>query len=92
MKPEVPHILIKANGCFSDIYVDGKKIEGVRKISFLHEVGVNNNTPIISIEFPARDVVLDCRLAPSLPDIYKPFYRDISLCADCQMGQEDSEQ
>ena len=92
MKTEVPHILIKSDGCFSDIYVDGKKIEGVRKISFLHETGVNNNIPIISVEFPARDVVLDCRLAPSLPDFYKPFYEPISLGADCQMGQSDAEQ
>lgn len=68
---QVPHIEIKNIGIFTEVFVDGKKINGVRKVKFEHGVP---NAPVLQLELIATDMAIDTKNIPELPDVFKPFY------------------
>ena len=67
------HIEIKSRGIFGQVFVDGKKINGVRKVSY--EISIDGKVPIVKLELSGTDVFIDSNGAiPELPDVFKPFY------------------
>lgn len=50
-------IEIKTDGAFSDIYVDGHKLNGVR--SFKLEHGVGNQFPVLTVDLNALNLSID---------------------------------
>lgn len=66
-----PKIVIKTNGIQAEIYVNGKKLEGVRGYSFVHNA---QEPPQLQILLKAVDVTVETTLVPELPEIFKPFY------------------
>ncbi len=68
----VPHIEIKQKGIATEIFIDGQKVKGVRKVSF--ERDFTNLAPVLQLEFLATDMSIDGVIVPDLPDALKPFY------------------
>ena len=68
---EKTHIEIKQNDMKTEVFINGRKIEGVRKVSFEHD---SAKRPILQLEFLATDTTIDCIRIPELPDAVKPFY------------------
>ena len=67
------HIEIKSRGIFGTVFVDGKEINDVRKVSY--ELSVDGKTPVVKLELLATDVAIDAKdVIPELPDVFKPFY------------------
>lgn len=66
-----PHIVIKTNWAKTEIFVDGKKMEGVRGISFSKD---RLKMPVLSIDLLAADVTIDSYLIPELPEVFRGFY------------------
>ena len=50
-------IEIKTQGAFSEIYVDGHKLDGVR--SFKLEQGVGNQIPVLTVDLNALNLSVD---------------------------------
>lgn len=67
-----PHIEIKQKGIVTEIFIDGQKIHGVRKVKFEYDHA--NHVPVLQMEFLATDMEIDGVMAPSLPEVLKPFY------------------
>lgn len=72
-----PQIIIKTNGTFSEIYVDGVKMEGVVGCRFLHNKR-DGHLPILEIELNATNVTLDAQMLPALPKLYAGGYLPIA--------------
>lgn len=73
---EMAHIEIKADGIFGEVFVDGQKVNGVRKVSY--ELCVDNKAPVLKLELLATDMTIDSNgVVPELPDVFKPFYKRI---------------
>lgn len=72
---KIPHIEIKQEGVLTNVFIDGQKITGLRKISFQHEAG--NNAPVVQMELRAADMAIDTNVIPELPEIFKGFYKQI---------------
>lgn len=70
-----PHIEIKQNGMLTEIFVDGRKINGVRKVSF--EYSCDNLLPVLKLDLLATDMAVDATLVPELPEVFKPFYKKV---------------
>ena len=68
----IPHIEIKQDGIVTEVFIDGKKVDGVRKISFEREQ--SNDVPVLKMEFLASDMKINSTIVPDLPDVLKPFY------------------
>lgn len=70
---KVPHIKITTgnNCCSTEIFIDGKKVKGVRKVSFCKTAGT---LPILQLDLLATDMEIDAAMIPALPEIFKPFY------------------
>ena len=73
-------IITQGTNCSTEVYVNGQKVEGVRKVYFKHEAG---ESPIIQMEFLATDMAIDAKMIPALPEVLKPFYTK----RDCPDGQ-----
>ena len=70
------HIEIKSQGIFGTVFVDGKEVNGVRKVSY--EISVDGKVPIVKLELLGTDVSIDSNgVIPELPDVFKPFYKKI---------------
>lgn len=70
------HIEIKSEGIFGKVLVDGKEVDGVRKVSY--ELSVDGKVPVVKLELLGTDVAIDSKgVIPELPDIFKPFYKRI---------------
>ena len=67
-----PHIEIKQKGIATEIFIDGQKIHGVRKVKF--EYDQKNRAPILQIDILATDMEIDEVMVPALPEVLKPFY------------------
>lgn len=65
------HILIKTSGIKTELFIDGKKVDGIRKISFDKVAG---ECPVLQIALKATDIEIDGDLIPALPKILEPFY------------------
>ena len=74
---KIPHIEIKQEGVLTNVFIDGQKITGLRKISFQHESG--NSAPVVQMEFLATDMSIDASVIPELPEIFKGFYKQIGF-------------
>ncbi len=68
---KTPHIEIKTNGVHAEIFIDGKKINGVRGYEPTHEA---SNIPILQLHLKATDVTVEGLMLPELPEPYKDFY------------------
>ena len=68
----VPHIEIKQKGIETEIFIDGQKVHGVRKLKFEYEH--TNKAPVLQMEFLATDMKIDGVMIPDLPEALKPFY------------------
>ncbi len=67
------HIEIKSRGIFGTVFVGGKEINDVRKVSY--ELSVDGGTPVVKLELLATDIAIDAKgVIPELPDVFKPFY------------------
>lgn len=66
-----PHIVIKTNWAKTEIFVDGKKLENVRKISFSKD---RLKMPVLSIDLLAADVTIDSEVIPELPEVFRDYY------------------
>ena len=73
IKKEKPHILIKVDedSSITRLFIDGKEIDGVRRLRFDQTAG---KLPILNIDLIAFDMEIDGRFIPALPDIFRPFY------------------
>lgn len=80
------HIEIKSDGIFGKVFVDGKEVKGVRKVSY--EIAVDGNTPVLKLELLATDIAIDANgVLPELPEVFKPFYKRI--VTDDETGSAD---
>lgn len=70
-----PHIEINQDGITAEIFIDGKKLNGVRKIGFEYEC--KNHVPVLKLELLATDMSIDTQVIPELPEVYKGFYKKI---------------
>lgn len=69
------HIEIRTAGAFTELLVDGKKIEGVRRIQFDFDGG-ENKVPVLQVELLATDMAIDQkRVKIILPDALKPYFK-----------------
>ena len=66
------HILIKTSGIRTELFIDGKKVDRVRKITFEKNAG---EEPIVCVDLIATDMEIDGELIPALPKIFEPFYK-----------------
>ena len=57
METNSQEIEIKTNGAFSEIYVDGHQLKGVR--SFKLEHGVGNQLPLLTVDLNALNLSID---------------------------------
>ena len=69
-----PEIVIKTDGPRTKIFVDGKKLEGVKGYRLTQDVRENNSLPVLQIDLAATNLTLETECIPELPDMYKPFY------------------
>ncbi len=69
----VPHIKITTgnNCCSTEVFIDGKKVKGVRKVSFCKKAGT---IPTLQMELLATDMEIDAEVIPALPEVFRPFY------------------
>lgn len=79
-----PSILIKTDGMKSEVFVDGKKIEGVIALRFFHDNRENRGTPILQIDLFASNVTLDAEMLPALPEPFNGFYLPISRLVESE--------
>lgn len=68
---KTPHIEIKQRGMKTEVFINGNKVDGVRKVGFEHDC---SHKPVLHLELLATDMAVDCMRVPELPDVSKPFY------------------
>lgn len=69
-------IEIITTGNIGRVIVDGKEVNGVRRVSY--DLSVTNDAPIVKLELVASDMTIDSNgVIPELPDVFKPFYKRI---------------
>ena len=65
-------IEIRTDGAFSEIYVDGHKLNGVR--SFKLEHGVGNQLPVLTVDLNALNLSVDGKML-----MYQEGYGEINI-------------
>lgn len=66
-------IKIETKGATAEVYVDGKKVPGVRRYTIEHDAG---DIPIVQLDLVGTDLTVDGnQVIPALPDVFKPFYQ-----------------
>ena len=68
-----PKIHIENKGRVTKVYVDGKMLNGIRSINFLHN-GEKDGRPILRIELLAEQISIDTAQTFDLPEVYRPYY------------------
>lgn len=53
------NIKIKTDGAFSEVFIDGQKIKGVRRLEFTHGAG---GKPILKLDLNALDLSVDGKI------------------------------
>lgn len=76
--PRIPEIVIKTDGTISELFVDGKKLEGVTNYYFTHDKRENNTLPKLLIELKATNITLDAKMLPTLPEPFSGHFVSIS--------------
>ena len=69
----LPKVHIESKGCVTKINVDGVELNGVRKISFLHNRG-RDAYPVLRIKLLAEQICLETAQIFALPEVYHPYY------------------
>ena len=62
---------ITTDGIKTDVFINGKEVEGIRKITITQEAGKNMN---ISFDLTADKLTINGNMLLKLPDAYEPFY------------------
>lgn len=65
-------IEIRTDGAFSEIYVDGHQLKGVRRFKLEH--GVGNQFPILTVDLNALNLSIDGRML-----LYQEGYGEINI-------------
>lgn len=73
LKDDLPAVHIENKGAVTSVYVDGKRLKGVKNIEFLHDKTARN-FPVLKIGLMAERVTIDTAQVFELPEIYHPFY------------------
>lgn len=86
-----PEITIRTNGITgTEIFVDGKKLDGVTGFRFSQSYRKNSGLPILQIDLKATNVSLDTQILPALPTPFKSHYISIdSLLRYGKMTKEE---
>ena len=71
---EIPHIEIRTQGTTTHVFIDGKELNGVRKISFIQDASEASRVPRVQFELDATDMVLNVKRIPELPEAFKEWY------------------
>ncbi len=71
MKDIFPEIVIKENDSKTEIFINGKLVDGACRYSVEHEGG---EMPILRLDFPAIHMTLEGKMIPKLPEIFNGFY------------------
>lgn len=71
---ELPHIEIRTEGTTTRVFIDGKELNGIRKISFIQDASESSVVPILQLELVATDMVLNIKKIPELPEVFKEWY------------------
>lgn len=67
-----PEIVIKGlGGPWAEIYIDGKKLEGVKGYSLTHKAG---ELPQLTLDMKAANITVETQVLPALPPPYDSFY------------------
>lgn len=66
-----PQIKVKTEGTSAKVFINGEKLDGVRKISFELEAG---KVPYLELKMLACDLEVDGQFKPVLPEIYETWY------------------
>lgn len=69
-----PEIKIITDGKKSEIFVDGKKLEGVIGYKVVHSTKDEHALPRLQIDLRATNVTLDADMIPALPEPFSSFY------------------
>lgn len=88
-KLNLPSVCIENEGLFTKVYVNGKEIEGVTGIQFVHDKNAYGDWPKMSIELMTQKVTLKTRQVPELPEFYAPFYVAIYDLLEAGLITED---
>lgn len=67
----IPHIEIKTDGCRTDVFVNGEKLEGVSRVSFVQD---KIKEPILQIDMLAMDMTINAVMLPALPEVFRKWY------------------
>ena len=84
-----PSVCIENEGSITKVYVNGKEIEGVTGIQFVHDKNAYGDWPKMSIELMTQKVTLKTRQVPELPEFYAPFYVAIDDLLEAGIITED---
>lgn len=75
-----PQILIKTNGITgTEVFIDGKKVDGVTGIRFSHDYRENSGLPILQIDLKATNINLETKMLPALPSPFSEHY--LAICS-----------
>lgn len=79
MEKQNPEVIIKTNGITgTEVYVNGRKLEGVTGVRFSQSYKENSGLPILQIDMKATNVALKAKLLPTLPEPFSGCYLPIN--------------
>ena len=78
----LPQVSIEIKGAFTKVFINGKEVEGVTKVQFIHDKNEHGSLPRLSIELLAEKITLKTSQIPTLPEIYIPYYAAIQELLD----------
>lgn len=71
---ELPHIEIWTEGTTTRVFIDGKELNGIRKIRFIQDASSESRVPFLQFDLIATDMTLNVKRIPELPDVFKEWY------------------
>lgn len=69
----LPAVQIRNDGCRTSIYVEGKKLEGVTRLEFIHDAK-DGHIPKLRLDLMADPLCIDSICIPDQPERYFPSY------------------
>lgn len=69
----LPSVQIRNDGCRTSIYVEGKKLEGVTRLEFIHDAK-DGRIPTLRLDLMADPLCIDSICIPKQPERYFPAY------------------
>ena len=71
---KLPQVSIESKGAFTKVFINGKEVEGVTRVQFIHDRNDHGSLPRLSIELLTEKITLKTDQVPALPEIYAPYY------------------